>query len=150
MNGDGFADVIVGALGYDAGESNEGAAFVFLGSVAGIGDGNPTTAAAQLECPPIVLLYDADEKLRERQTDSNGDCRADEFVYYEAGLPMRAEQDMDYDGVIDAWVRYGPDRLPVQQEIDTNGDAKVDQRDLYNDNSVLRGQEPKVGDTVPN
>ena len=35
VNGDGFADVIVGAYRYDAGQSNEGAAFVFLGSAGG-------------------------------------------------------------------------------------------------------------------
>ncbi|MCH7645531.1 MAG: FG-GAP repeat protein, partial [Myxococcales bacterium] len=49
VNGDGYDDVIVGALGYDAGETDEGAAFVFLGSAAGIADGNPSTAHAQLE-----------------------------------------------------------------------------------------------------
>jgi hypothetical protein len=49
VNGDGYADVIVGAFYYDAGEINEGAAFVFLGSASGIADGNPATAAAQLE-----------------------------------------------------------------------------------------------------
>jgi hypothetical protein len=49
VNGDGYADVIVGAYGYDAGEANEGAAFVFLGGAEGILDGNPGTAAAQLE-----------------------------------------------------------------------------------------------------
>ena len=36
-------------LFYDAGQSDEGAAFVFLGSASGIADGNPATAAAQLE-----------------------------------------------------------------------------------------------------
>ena len=49
VNGDGFADVIVGAYFYDAGQSFEGAAFVFLGSATGIADGNPSTAHAQLE-----------------------------------------------------------------------------------------------------
>ena len=49
VNGDGYADVIVGAIFYDAGETDEGAAFVFLGSASGIADGNPATAAAQLE-----------------------------------------------------------------------------------------------------
>jgi hypothetical protein len=49
VNGDGYADVIVGAFRYSAGESAEGAAFVFHGSADGIGDGDPTTAAAQLE-----------------------------------------------------------------------------------------------------
>ncbi len=49
VNGDGYDDVIVGAEGYNAGESDEGAAFVFLGSASGIADGDPGTAAAQLE-----------------------------------------------------------------------------------------------------
>jgi hypothetical protein len=49
VNGDGYADVIVGAYSYDAGKTNEGAAFVFLGGASGVADGNPTTAAAQLE-----------------------------------------------------------------------------------------------------
>jgi len=45
VNGDGFADVIVGAMTYDNGESNEGAAFVYFG---GAGAFN-TTADALLE-----------------------------------------------------------------------------------------------------
>ena len=49
VNGDGYADVIVGAEDYDAGEVDEGAAFIFLGSAAGIADGSPATAATQLE-----------------------------------------------------------------------------------------------------
>jgi hypothetical protein len=49
VNADGYADVIAGAHLYDAGRSNEGAAFVFLGSASGIADGDPATAAAQLE-----------------------------------------------------------------------------------------------------
>jgi len=36
VNGDGFGDVIVGAQGYDAGQNNEGAAFLFYGSATGI------------------------------------------------------------------------------------------------------------------
>src|SRR5262249_36426214 len=36
VNGDGYADVIVGAPVYDNGETDEGAAFVFLGGPSGI------------------------------------------------------------------------------------------------------------------
>lgn len=36
MNGDGYADVIVGAVTFTAGQSLEGAAFLFLGSPAGV------------------------------------------------------------------------------------------------------------------
>ncbi len=49
VDGDGFDDVIVGAWGYDAGQTDEGAAFVFRGSASGIADGTPATATAQLE-----------------------------------------------------------------------------------------------------
>jgi hypothetical protein len=49
VNGDGYADVIVGAPGYTAGQSGEGAAFVFLGSASGIASGGPSTASAQVE-----------------------------------------------------------------------------------------------------
>ncbi len=48
VNGDGYADVIVGAWHYDAGENDEGAAFVFLGSATGIADGTPATAQTRL------------------------------------------------------------------------------------------------------
>ena len=41
VNGDGFSDVIVGALAYDNGQNEEGRAFVYLGSAAGLS----TTAA---------------------------------------------------------------------------------------------------------
>jgi hypothetical protein len=49
VNGDGYADVIVGAPFYDAGENDEGAAFVFLGSASGSVGSDPTTAHAQIE-----------------------------------------------------------------------------------------------------
>ena len=35
VNGDGYADVVVGALGYDNGQTDEGRAFVYLGSATG-------------------------------------------------------------------------------------------------------------------
>ena len=49
VNGDGYADVIVGAQWYDNGQPDEGAAFVFLGSPSGVVGTNPATAAAIIE-----------------------------------------------------------------------------------------------------
>ncbi|MBI4558543.1 MAG: FG-GAP repeat protein, partial [Candidatus Hydrogenedentes bacterium] len=49
VNGDGYADVIVGAHRYDNGEQNEGSAFVFLGSASGIIGRTPAEAWAMLE-----------------------------------------------------------------------------------------------------
>ncbi len=85
VNGDGYADVIVGANGYDAGETNEGAAFVFLGSAAGIVDGGPITAAAQLESDQAGALLGYHVA---GAGDVNGDGYADVIVgarLYSAG-----------------------------------------------------------------
>ncbi len=45
VNGDGYADVVVGAAGYDQAETDEGMAFVFHGSVLGLGATPAWTAA---------------------------------------------------------------------------------------------------------
>ncbi|MCB0747979.1 MAG: FG-GAP repeat protein, partial [Ignavibacteriae bacterium] len=44
VNADAFSDVIIGAYEYDQGENNEGAAFVFHGSSAGLEEFNPNWA----------------------------------------------------------------------------------------------------------
>jgi hypothetical protein len=44
VNGDGFSDVIVGAYGYGNGEAQEGRAFVYLGSAAGLSTSAAWTA----------------------------------------------------------------------------------------------------------
>ncbi|MCF0073620.1 integrin alpha [Dyadobacter sp. CY261] len=53
VNGDGFSDVIVGAYQYDNGQSNEGGAFVYHGSVNGIGSG----VSKLLECNQAGAQY---------------------------------------------------------------------------------------------
>ena len=45
VNGDGYADVVVGAERYDHGETDEGSALVYYGSAAGLGpNGTPANA----------------------------------------------------------------------------------------------------------
>jgi hypothetical protein len=85
VNGDGYADVIVGARRYDAGERDEGAAFVFHGSAAGIADGTPATAHTRLEGDQADawMGYSVDGA-----GDINGDGYADVIVgagRYDAG-----------------------------------------------------------------
>jgi len=85
VNGDGYADVIVGAPEYDAGHSNEGAAFVFLGTASGIADGGASTAAAQLESDQAGALLGGSVA---SAGDVNGDGYADVIVgahLYDAG-----------------------------------------------------------------
>jgi hypothetical protein len=47
VNGDNYGDVIVGAGGYDDGQAEEGAAFLFLGSASGV-----ATAGATIHLAP--------------------------------------------------------------------------------------------------
>jgi hypothetical protein len=60
VNGDGYADVIIGAPKYDDVEPNEGIAFVFLGSASGIPEGDYSSAdpdaviALSQNAPPVA------------------------------------------------------------------------------------------------
>lgn len=85
VNGDGFGDVIVGARSYDAGQTNEGVAFVFLGSARGVADGSPANAAAQLESNQAEAYFGDTVS---GAGDVNGDGYADVIVsafWYDAG-----------------------------------------------------------------
>jgi hypothetical protein len=49
VNGDGYSDVVVGAHGYDNGQTDEGAAFIYYGSASGLS----TSAAVMLESDQV-------------------------------------------------------------------------------------------------
>ena len=85
VNGDGYDDVIVGADSYDAGQTNEGAAFVFLGSALGVSDGNPSNAGARLESDQVNAMLGGSVA---GVGDVNGDSYGDVIVgavQYDAG-----------------------------------------------------------------
>jgi hypothetical protein len=77
VNGDGYADVIVGSSAYDSGLNDEGAAFVFLGSASGIANGNPSTAHARFEGEQASSQFGASVA---SAGDVNGDGFADVIV----------------------------------------------------------------------
>jgi hypothetical protein len=81
VNGDGYADVIVGAVGYDSGQTDEGAVFVYLGSSSGIN----TSAACMVESDQQSAMLGASVS---GAGDVNGDGFADVIVggiYYDSG-----------------------------------------------------------------
>ena len=51
VNGDGFGDVIVGAIGYDNGQTDEGGAFLYLGSASGLATAPAWTAESNQAGP---------------------------------------------------------------------------------------------------
>ncbi|MEZ4334399.1 MAG: integrin alpha [Myxococcota bacterium] len=72
VNGDGYADVLVGAPLYDLGHADEGAAFVFHGGPGGLADGNPLNAAAVLQSNQNASRFGF-------QCDSAGDVNGDGY-----------------------------------------------------------------------
>ena len=73
VNGDGYADVIVGCYGYDNGHSNEGAAFVYHGSASGVS----TTIASLLEINQASAFFGGSVS---SAGDVNGDGYSDVIV----------------------------------------------------------------------
>ncbi len=57
VNGDGYGDLVIGAARYDAGETDEGAVFLYLGGEDGISNGTAANAFRRLEAnDPGALL----------------------------------------------------------------------------------------------
>ena len=73
VNGDGYSDVIVGANGYDCGQSDEGRAIVYLGSASGLA----TTAAWSAESDQVGAAFGVSVA---SAGDINGDGYADVIV----------------------------------------------------------------------
>ena len=73
INGDGYSDVVVGAYTFDSVETNEGAAFIYHGSAAGISN----TAVAILECNQIAASFGTSVACA---GDVNGDGYSDVIV----------------------------------------------------------------------
>ncbi|MES2772772.1 MAG: FG-GAP-like repeat-containing protein [Bacteroidota bacterium] len=73
VNGDGYSDIIVGAIGYDDGHSNEGAAFLYQGSPAGI----VATAASVFQINQATAFFGSAVS---GGSDINGDGYSDIIV----------------------------------------------------------------------
>ncbi|MGB0133703.1 integrin alpha [Dokdonella sp.] len=75
INGDGFADVIIGAEAYDFGQTDEGAAFVYLGSASGVVD-----QSVRLESNQVGAMMG-------RSVAGAGDVNGDGFADVIVGVP---------------------------------------------------------------
>jgi hypothetical protein len=57
INGDGYADILVGAYQYDLGETNEGVVFIYLGGVLGIAHGSQLTTSSTLQSNVAAIQF---------------------------------------------------------------------------------------------
>ena len=137
VNGDGYADVIVGAPCYDAGATDEGAAFVFLGSASGIADGDPGTAHAQLESDQAGAYLGRSVA---GAGDVNGDGYADVIV---GARPVRRGRDGE--GAAFVFLGNGDGRPVLARQLrgDVSG-PPVQPWGLSHDGNAFRGERPRT------
>ena len=99
-NGDGFDDVVVGASFYDNGEDDEGAAFLYLGSVTGL----PATAAWMVESNETQANLGS-------SVAAAGDVNGDGYADLAVGAYLYDGADVDLGKV---WVYHGASGGPGQ------------------------------------
>ncbi len=100
VNGDGFDDVVVGALGWDTatGLFDEGAVFVFLGGPGGIVSANPLTAHAVIEATEASAEFGT-------SVDGAGDVNGDGFDDIIVGAPLTTSSGLSVSGA--AYIFHG-------------------------------------------
>jgi hypothetical protein len=133
VNGDGYSDVIVGATGYDDGQMDEGAAFVYNGSPSGL-SGSPSWSAAETDQAfawfggSVSSAGDvngdgySDVIVGARGFDDGGANRGVAFVYQ--GSPTGLSASSDWTAEPDqAGAEFG---ISVSSAGDVNGDGYSD------------------------
>ncbi len=78
-----------------------------------------------------IEVYDEKGLILRVEADTNGDGKMDEWVYYEAGIPVKGEKDLNADGKADTAMFYDVKGVIIRTEADTNGDGKIDEWVFY-------------------
>ena len=102
VNRDGYADIVIGAYHYSAGELREGAAFIWLGSSNGVNNGaigNPTNAHRHLQINQEFAHFGW-------SVSTAGDVNRDGFADVIVGAP---DYTNGQDGEGGAWLYLGSD-----------------------------------------
>ncbi len=116
VNGDGYGDLFVGANAYDIGQTDEGAAFLWLGSASGLGsNGTPANADWRAESDQVGAGFAAD-------VSTAGDVNGDGYGDVSAGSEFYAGGK----GAVFVWlgsaVGLGPNGTPSNADWSIEGD----------------------------
>ena len=86
----------------------------------------PEQTEGLLYCPELDLIFDDQEKLKEKRRDSNANCQVDQVIEYENEKAVRAREDRNHDGQEDAWTEFDEKGRPSQESFDETGDGQPD------------------------
>ena len=96
-----------------------------------------------------IEIYAAKGIIVESQTDTNGDTKIDEWVFYKKAKPVRAKKDINGDGIADTTSEYDTKGIIVKSETDANGDTKIDEWVYYENGKPVRAEKDTNGDGKP-
>jgi len=96
-------------------------------------------AIDRITIPPGEWQNARELEVERRSLDADRDGRPEEVRYLDprTGALLRAEQDLDFDGRVDAWKTYADGRLSVRI-LDEDGDGRSDAWERYQDGRVAQ------------
>jgi len=94
-------------------------------------------------------VYDPKGIIIRVETDTNGDQKIDEWVYYEAGVPVKGEKDINADGKPDTVIVYDLKGIVIRTEADSNGDGKIDEWVYYEAGKPVKAEKDINKDGKP-
>jgi hypothetical protein len=96
-----------------------------------------------------VEIYDAKGAIVRVENDTKGDGKINEWIYYENGIPVKAEKDLTGSGKPNMTLFYDSKGQVTKSEADTNGDGKIDEWVYYENGKPIKAEKDTKGDGKP-
>ena len=84
-----------------------------------------------------IEIYDEKGVIIRIETDTTGNGKMNEWIYFKDGNPTKGERDINEDGKVDTWLRYNKEGIIIKSEADTDGNGKVDTWLKYDKEGIL-------------
>ena len=96
-----------------------------------------------------IETYSVEGVIIKSETDTTGNTKIDEWIFYEEGRPVRVEKDLTGDGVANSFLTYNTEGILVKIETDTTGNTKIDEWVYYENGRPVRAEKDTSGDGQP-